>query len=319
MRGQLHEIFYPGAGQPVFSVRLREFASVQLSDTISDSSGLAFGIGAGQTRTSGRDPLRRSIRRLSQRAGRWLVKEGDSVKKGQTLAIIDSEPLLQSQLQKAEAEVMRARAATDQIAAEPKSGDVRQEEAEIQRISRERNLGLASQDVAIQRAGTSEETAKKKWQRYQNSFNDGAVSRSVYDQKELEYQLRRRVREQLEQARSHRVAARLRRKGFSKPFRLRPRAYINPRKRRWLPWLGLRELQVECYQKTVLQLPDEQVPLQLAAEVLHLPEEQVPLQLAEVLHLPEEQVPLQLPAANGGQKSRLSSPFWASRARRVRS
>ena len=141
------------------------------------------------------------VGRSGEPVGRWLVKEGDNVAKGQLLAVMESEPLLKAQLMRAEADVARARAVKSQVEAGPKMGEVRRQEAEIQGVVEDREYGLAGQDVGIQRARTAEETARREWLRYKSLLDDGAVSRSVYDQKELEHELRRREREELERER----------------------------------------------------------------------------------------------------------------------
>lgn len=130
-----------------------------------------------------------------------LVEEGDKVSKGQLLAVMDSQALIQAQIKRAEADIERAIASRARVAAGPKSGEVIRQEAEIQRLARERNLGLAERDIAIRRARESEATAKREWERYRNLVKDGAVSRSVYDQKESEFKTLKRQREEQERAR----------------------------------------------------------------------------------------------------------------------
>ena len=142
------------------------------------------------------------VGRANEPVKTWLVKEGDTVKKGQVLAVMDSESLLRADLVRAEAQVERALAAQAQVEAGPKEGEVRRQQAEIQRLQREKAMGLDERDSGIRRARTAEETARREWQRYQRLLSDGAVSQSVYDQKENDYLLRRREREELEQAKS---------------------------------------------------------------------------------------------------------------------
>lgn len=131
----------------------------------------------------------------------WLVKEGEAVKKGQPIAVMDSETLLRADLARAEAQVQRALAAKAQVEAGPKAGELRRQQAEIERLERERAIGLQERESGIRRARAAEETASREWQRYRRLLLDGAVSQSVYEQKETEYTVRRREREELEQAR----------------------------------------------------------------------------------------------------------------------
>ena len=140
------------------------------------------------------------VGRSAEPVARWLVKEGDSVRKGQTLAVMDSESLLRADLTKAQAQVERAMASLAQVEAGPKQGETRRQEAEIERLRRERSLGLEQNETGIRRARVAEETAKKEWERYRALMSEGAVSASVYDQKESEYLLRQRERQELERA-----------------------------------------------------------------------------------------------------------------------
>lgn len=142
------------------------------------------------------------VGRANEPVKTWLVKEGDSVRKGQAIAIMDSETLLKADLAKAEAQLQRAIAAREQVEAGAKQGELRRQEAEIERLRRERSIGLDERDTSIRRARAAEETATREWQRYQRLLADGAVSQSVYEQKETDYLLRRREREELEQAKS---------------------------------------------------------------------------------------------------------------------
>lgn len=141
------------------------------------------------------------VGRANEPVKQWLVKEGDHVRKGQPIAVMDSETLLRADLARAEAQVERALAAKAQVEAGPKEGEVRRQQSEIERLQRERSIGLDERQSGIGRARAAEETARREWERYQRLLKDGAVSQSVYEQKEMDYTVRRREREELEQAR----------------------------------------------------------------------------------------------------------------------
>lgn len=141
------------------------------------------------------------VGRANEPVKAWLVKEGETVKKGQPIAIMDSEALLRADLARAEAQVERALAAKAQVEAGPKQGELRRQYAEIERLERERVIGLQERQSGIRRARAAEDTAAREWERYRRLLKDGAVSQSVYEQKEMEYTIRRREREELEQAR----------------------------------------------------------------------------------------------------------------------
>lgn len=142
------------------------------------------------------------VGRANEPVKTWLVKEGDAIKKGQVIALMDSEDLLRADLARAQAEVERALASKATVEAGPKAGEVRRQEAEIERLLREQAIGREEREAGIRRARTSEETARREWQRYQRLLKDGAVSQSVYDQKETEYLVLRREREELEKSKS---------------------------------------------------------------------------------------------------------------------
>ncbi len=142
------------------------------------------------------------VGRANEPISRWLVKEGDSVRKGQPIAVMDSEALLLADLARAEAQVERAVAAKSQVEAGPKLGEMRRQEAEIERLRRERSIGLEQNESAIRRAATAEGNAKREWERYRALMTEGAVSQSLYEQKETDYLLRQREREELEQAKA---------------------------------------------------------------------------------------------------------------------
>jgi HlyD family secretion protein len=132
----------------------------------------------------------------------WLVQEGDSVRKGQPIAVMDSEALLSADLARAQAHVQRALAAKAQVEAGPKQGELQRQESEIVRLQRERSIGLDERDASIRRARAAEQTSTREWERYKRLLNDGAVSQSFYDQKEMEHLVRRQEREELEQAKA---------------------------------------------------------------------------------------------------------------------
>ncbi len=142
------------------------------------------------------------VGRANEPVSRWLVKEGDTVRQGQPIAVMDSEALLLADLAKAEAQVERALAAKSQVEAGPKLGEMRRQEAEIERLKRERSIGVEQNEMAIRRAATAEATAKREWERYRVLMTEGAVSQSLYDQKETDYLLRKREREELEHAKA---------------------------------------------------------------------------------------------------------------------
>lgn len=137
------------------------------------------------------------------RVDQLLVKEGDKVNSGQIIAILDSKDRLQADVIKAERQVGIAQANLAKVEAGAKSGDIAAQRATIARLEAQLEGDRAGQadtvirlkaqlegDIAAQQA-TIERTeaelrnAQAEYQRYQQLYNDGAISRSVFDSKRL--------------------------------------------------------------------------------------------------------------------------------------
>lgn len=77
------------------------------------------------------------------RVARLLVKEGDAVKVGQTVAILDNEPRLQASVVEAQRQVEIAKAKLAQVEAGAKGGDILAREVALQRLEAERRNAAA--------------------------------------------------------------------------------------------------------------------------------------------------------------------------------
>ncbi|QSJ15501.1 ABC exporter membrane fusion protein [Nostoc sp. UHCC 0702] len=136
-----------------------------------------------------------------------LVKEGDKVKQGQLLAILDNVDRLRATLQQArqkvavaEARLMQARAGQakkGEIAAQEAnidnlnaqfSGEISTQKANISRLKAELQHQIAAQDAENMRLQAEWEHAKAECDRYEALFKDGAVSASIRESKCLEKQ-----------------------------------------------------------------------------------------------------------------------------------
>jgi HlyD family secretion protein len=104
---------------------------------------------------------------VKQRIDKLLVKEGDNVKAGQVVAILDSAERRQTSLERAQEQVEIARARLAQIQAGAKSGDVGAQKATVERLKAElRN-------------------AEAENVRNQELYQEGAISISAADSKRL--------------------------------------------------------------------------------------------------------------------------------------
>ncbi|MCT7996144.1 HlyD family efflux transporter periplasmic adaptor subunit [Laspinema olomoucense] len=85
------------------------------------------------------------------RVGQLLVEEGDRVREGQTIAILDSRDRLAAQLEQAKQQVKIAQAKLEQVKAGAKTGDIAAQEAAIARLQAQIPRDLAVQDATIAR------------------------------------------------------------------------------------------------------------------------------------------------------------------------
>ena len=132
-----------------------------------------------------------------------LVKEGDKLKAGQIIAILDSQSSLEADVVKAEEQVKIARANLAKVEEGAKSGEIAAQKAVVARLQAQLKGDIAAQkdvitrlqaqlegDRAAQQA-TIESTqaevrnAEAEYRRYQDLYNNGAISLSNFDSKRL--------------------------------------------------------------------------------------------------------------------------------------
>ncbi|NES99171.1 MAG: ABC exporter membrane fusion protein [Sphaerospermopsis sp. SIO1G1] len=137
------------------------------------------------------------------RVEKLLVQEGDQVKTGQVIAILDTLTQQQAAYQEAEAAVKIAQINLEKVKQGAKTGEIEAQKAEIARIEaqklgdengqRETIARLEAQwqgEVAAQRAKINRLQAELKnanieLQRHQQLYRDGAISQSLFDSKSL--------------------------------------------------------------------------------------------------------------------------------------
>lgn len=137
------------------------------------------------------------------RIAQLLVKEGDNVKAGQVVAILDSRDKLQDALSQAQEQVKMAQAKLAQVKAGAKSGEIFAQKATIERLQAQLQSDTIAQEEAIARLEaqwqgdrTAQEAtirrleaqlnnAQAEDQRYQQLYKEGAESRSLFDSKRL--------------------------------------------------------------------------------------------------------------------------------------
>ena len=119
------------------------------------------------------------------RISKLLVKEGDRVKSGQVIAILASRDRLQAALNQAQRDVQVVQARLAQVEAGAKTGAVGAQEAEVTRLGANQSAAIASQRANVERLAAEVQNAQIEAQRYQSLSNQGAISNSQRDSKQL--------------------------------------------------------------------------------------------------------------------------------------
>lgn len=114
-----------------------------------------------------------------------LVKEGDEIKKGQVIAVLDSRDRLAAALNHSQQQVQVAQANLAQVEAGAKTGEIQAQQAAIARIEAERSNDIMAQTAMVSRMEAELTNAQVEYQRYQTLHQDGAISASEKDSKYL--------------------------------------------------------------------------------------------------------------------------------------
>jgi HlyD family secretion protein len=127
------------------------------------------------------------------------IKEGDLVKAGQVVAVLDSQASRLATLKQAQSNVTTAQAQLAKVLAGAKSGDVNAQKANLIRLNADLNGGVATQEADIRRIEADLQNAQIERDRYRNLNHQGAVSKSEFDSKQLRFEM---VQNQLSQSRA---------------------------------------------------------------------------------------------------------------------
>lgn len=114
-----------------------------------------------------------------------LVKQGDRVKKGQVVAILDSRDRLKAALAEAQQKTRVAESRLAQVVAGAKSGEIRAQESTIAKLQAELQGEVATQNAAIERLQSELNNARSEFDRNQKLNQEGAISESAIDSKRL--------------------------------------------------------------------------------------------------------------------------------------
>ncbi|MEH2036325.1 MAG: ABC exporter membrane fusion protein [Nostoc sp.] len=119
------------------------------------------------------------------RVEKLLVKEGDRVKAGQAIAILNSRDRLQAALKEAQEQVKVAQANQNRTQAGAKRGEIAAQKAAIARLEAERQGDINAQAATIERFQAQVRNAQAEDERYQQLYQQGAISASQRDSKRL--------------------------------------------------------------------------------------------------------------------------------------
>lgn len=110
-----------------------------------------------------------------------LVKNGDPVAQGQTIAILDSHNRRLTALEKTKADVEIAQARLDKVKAGAKAGEIRAQQETIARLKAELQGQVATQKAEIARLEAELQNAELEALRHQFLYEQGAISASEKD------------------------------------------------------------------------------------------------------------------------------------------
>jgi HlyD family secretion protein len=113
------------------------------------------------------------------------VKQGDRVKVGQVIAILDSRDRLKAAYLEAQIQVKIAQNKLAQVKAGAKSGEIASQKAEIARIVANQKSSVRAQQAVVDRLSAEVQNALTESQRYTSLYQAGAISASQRDSKQL--------------------------------------------------------------------------------------------------------------------------------------
>ncbi len=119
------------------------------------------------------------------RVKKILVKEGDMVKIGQVIAILDNSDRLQAELTEAKAQVRIIQSKIAQIQAGAKGGEITAQKAIIDRLAAESQGDIDTQTATLEKLQAELINAESENNRYQELYAEGAISASQKDSKSL--------------------------------------------------------------------------------------------------------------------------------------
>ncbi len=128
------------------------------------------------------------------------VTHGQQIRKGDVIAVLDTDARRQTALQEAQEQVKVAQAQLSQVEAGAKSGQIRAQSRVVDRQQVELQTETEAQEAEIARLKAELHNAELEARRYQVLYTEGAVSASLRDGKQLTADT---VRQQLNEAQAN--------------------------------------------------------------------------------------------------------------------
>lgn len=126
-------------------------------------------------------PASQGMSRIEQ----LLVQEGDQVRQGQAIAILETQANRLAALEQARKQVRVAQARLAQVQAGAKTGDIEAQSATVSRLQAQLSGEIATREATITRIEHELANAEVEYQRYQKLHQEGAISTSELDSRQL--------------------------------------------------------------------------------------------------------------------------------------
>lgn len=120
------------------------------------------------------------------RVSQIFIKEGDKVKRGQIIAILDTLPKLQAALQQAKLKSQVSQAEFAKVkSGDAKQGEIVAQKAQIANLKAKFQGDIATQKAKIARLDAEVQNAKTEYLRFKKLYDAGAIAASEIDSKRL--------------------------------------------------------------------------------------------------------------------------------------
>jgi HlyD family secretion protein len=119
------------------------------------------------------------------RVDQLLVEEGERVRAGELVAILDNRDRATAALEKAKAEVKVARANLAKVEAGAQTGEIAAQKATIARLEAELQGQQETLQATVARTEAQQRNAQSDYQRYEQLYQDGAISSQELESRRL--------------------------------------------------------------------------------------------------------------------------------------